>query len=38
VQGHLQNIYQKFGVGTRTEAVTAGLARGIITLNENKPS
>jgi two-component system, NarL family, response regulator LiaR len=32
VQGHLQNIYQKLGVGTRTEAVTAALARGIITV------
>lgn len=32
VQGHLQNIYQKLGVGTRTEAVTAGLSRGMITL------
>lgn len=32
VQGHLQNVYQKLGVGTRTEAVTAGLSRGIITL------
>lgn len=30
VQGHLQNIYQKFGVTTRTEAVTKGLARGLI--------
>jgi two-component system, NarL family, response regulator LiaR len=35
VQGHLQNIYQKFGVGTRTEAVTAALARGIIVLKED---
>lgn len=34
VQGHLQNIYQKLGVGTRTEAVTAGLSRGIIILGE----
>jgi two-component system, NarL family, response regulator LiaR len=32
VQGHLQNIYQKLGVSTRTEAVTAALARGIITV------
>lgn len=32
VQGHLQNVYQKLGVGTRTEAVTAGLSRGIILL------
>ena len=34
VQGHLQNIYQKLGVGTRTEAVTAGLTRGLITLTD----
>jgi DNA-binding NarL/FixJ family response regulator len=34
VQGHLQNIYQKLGVATRTEAVTVGLARGFITLAE----
>jgi len=34
VQGHLQNVYQKLGVGTRTEAVTAGLARGIIVLTD----
>jgi DNA-binding NarL/FixJ family response regulator len=34
VQGHLQNIYQKFGVATRTEAVTMGLSRGLITLSE----
>ncbi len=32
VQGHLQNVYQKLGVGTRTEAVTAGLSRGMIRL------
>lgn len=32
VQGHLQNIYQKFGVTTRTEAVTTGLSRGLIPL------
>jgi DNA-binding NarL/FixJ family response regulator len=35
VQGHLQNVYQKLGVGTRTEAVTAGLTRGIIALKED---
>lgn len=34
VQGHLQNIYQKLGVTTRTEAVTSGLARGLISLPE----
>jgi DNA-binding NarL/FixJ family response regulator len=36
VQGHLQNIYQKLGVTTRTEAVTAGLSRGLITLSEGE--
>jgi len=34
VQGHLQNIYQKLSVTTRTEAVTVGLARGLITFAE----
>jgi NarL family two-component system response regulator LiaR len=34
VQGHLQNVYQKLGVATRTEAVTVGLARGLIVLSE----
>lgn len=38
VQGHLQNIYQKLGVTTRTEAVTAALSRGIITLSEGEQS
>ncbi len=32
VQGHLKNIYQKFGVTTRTEAVAIGLQHGFITL------
>lgn len=32
VQGHLKNIYQKFGVTTRTEAVAVGLQHGFITL------
>lgn len=36
VQGHLQNIYQKLGVTSRTEAVTAGLSRGLITLSEGE--
>jgi DNA-binding NarL/FixJ family response regulator len=36
VQGHLQNIYQKLGVTTRTEAVTAALSRGLITLGEGE--
>lgn len=34
VQGHLQSVYQKLGVSTRTEAVTAALARGLIHLSE----
>jgi NarL family two-component system response regulator LiaR len=34
VQGHLQNIYQKLHVATRTEAVTAAATRGIILLSE----
>lgn len=34
VQGHLQNIYEKLAVTTRTEAVTTGLARGLIGLAE----
>jgi DNA-binding NarL/FixJ family response regulator len=38
VQGHLQNIYQKLGVATRTEAVTAALSRGILVLNEGEQS
>jgi DNA-binding NarL/FixJ family response regulator len=38
VQGHLQNIYQKLHVGTRTEAVTLALARGMITLTEGTGS
>lgn len=38
VQGHLQNVYQKLGVGTRTEAVTAGLTRGLITLTDGASS
>lgn len=36
VQGHLQAIYQKLGVSTRTEAVTASLARGLIRLDEGE--
>ncbi len=35
VQGHLQNVYQKLGVGTRTEAVTMALSRGLIHVNES---
>jgi len=32
VQGHLKNIYQKFGVTTRTEAVAGAWQHGFITL------
>lgn len=32
VQGHLRNIYQKFGVTTRTEAVAIALQHGFITM------
>lgn len=38
VQGHLQNIYQKLHVATRTEAVTAAVTRGLIILNEGGQS
>ncbi len=38
VQGHLQNIYQKLHVATRTEAVTAAVTRGLITLSEGGQS
>jgi NarL family two-component system response regulator LiaR len=34
VQNHLANIYVKLGVASRTEAVTAGLQRQLIKLNE----
>jgi len=33
VQGHLQNIYQKLGVATRTEAVTLAIQRGLIAID-----
>ena len=32
VQGHLKNIYQKFGVTTRTEAVAIALQHGFISM------
>lgn len=35
VQGHLQNIYQKLGVDTRTEAVTKALSLQLITLDQD---
>lgn len=34
VQGHLQNIYQKLGVNSRTEAVSTALKYGFITQEE----
>jgi DNA-binding NarL/FixJ family response regulator len=34
VQGHLQKIYRKLNVATRTEAVTTALGQGYITLDE----
>jgi len=34
VQGHLQNIYQKLRVATRTEAVTAAVSQGFIVLGD----
>ncbi len=34
VQGHLQRIYRKLNVTTRTEAVTTALGQGYITLDE----
>jgi NarL family two-component system response regulator LiaR len=34
VQNHLANIYAKLGVASRTEAVTVGLQRNLITLTE----
>jgi DNA-binding NarL/FixJ family response regulator len=36
VQGHLQNIYQKLGVATRTEAVTKALSLQLISLNQDE--
>lgn len=36
VQGHLQKIYRKLDVTTRTEAVTTALSQGYIVLTEDK--
>jgi len=36
VQVHLRNIFGKLGVSSRTEAVTFALARGWITLQQNR--
>jgi DNA-binding NarL/FixJ family response regulator len=36
VQGHLQNIYQKLGVTTRTEAVSLALQHGLIAMVEGE--
>ena len=38
VQGHLQNIYQKLAVTTRTEAVSTAIKHGLITLEESDES
>ena len=35
VQGHLRNIYEKFDVSSRTEAVAIALQNGMITLETN---
>lgn len=37
VQGHLQNIYHKFSVTTRTEAVSLALQHGLISTSEESP-
>ncbi len=34
VQTHLSNVFNKMGVGSRTEAVMYGLRRGLITLED----
>lgn len=36
VQGHLANVFAKLHVSSRTEAVTVGLQRGLITLEESQ--
>lgn len=37
VQGHLQNIYQKLGVSSRTQAVTTALKHGLLPDDSEKP-
>lgn len=37
VQGHLANIFGKLAVNSRTEAVTAGLQHGLLTLEDTQP-
>jgi DNA-binding NarL/FixJ family response regulator len=34
VQTHLSNVFNKMGVGSRTEAVMYGLRKGLITLED----
>jgi DNA-binding NarL/FixJ family response regulator len=34
VQTHLSNVFNKMGVGSRTEAVMYGLQKGLITLED----
>jgi DNA-binding NarL/FixJ family response regulator len=34
VQSHLTQIFNKFGVGSRTEAVISGLRQGILRLED----
>jgi NarL family two-component system response regulator LiaR len=34
VQTHLSNVFNKMGVGSRTEAVMLGLRKGLITLED----
>jgi DNA-binding CsgD family transcriptional regulator len=34
VQAHLTHIFDKFGVGSRTQAVIVGLRRGVLQLED----
>lgn len=36
VKGHFADIFNKLGVGSRTEAVTAGLRAGILTIDDTR--